>query len=172
MVKHTTFLKWWLQIASTSVGVYFAYKFGVFHEIMEKDESMLSFLIIAGFVLMSLWCGVKTFIISRSLNLNNKIPTESELKVIKQEDYGWFACAKFEQIGYIGTLVGFIIMLAGFSTVDPSQMQSLQALIIALASGMATALYTTLAGLVCSHLLSYQYQNLANAIKSLPYEDQ
>lgn len=171
MVKHAVFLKWWLQIASTCVGAYFAYKFNFFHEVAEKDKSMLSFLIMAGFILMSLWCGVKTFVISNSLNLNNAMPTDFELKIVKQEEYGWFACAKFEQIGYIGTLIGFIIMLAGFSTVDPSQMQSLQTLIVALASGMATALYTTLVGLICSHLLSYQYQNLSHAIRNLSYVD-
>lgn len=170
MVKHTTFLRWWIQVAAMSVGCYFAYQFGVFHEIWEKDVSKLSFLIMAGFIFMSIWCGVKTFVISRSLNLGEIIPSDRELKTIHQEEYGWFACAKFEQIGYIGTLVGFIIMLAGFATVDPNQLQSIQSLIVALATGMATALYTTLVGLVCSHLLSYQYQNLTQAIRKLPYE--
>lgn len=182
MALHTTFLKWWLYVATTCAGAYFAYQFGVFHEIYEKDISKLSFVIMAGFVIMTTWCGIKTFLVSRAMNrfihLENNLGVGAgnmafsrwTERAILQEENGWFACSKFEQIGYIGTLIGFIIMLAGFANIDPSQLKSLQAFIITLGAGMMTALYTTLVGLTCSHLLSYQYHNLGQAIRKLTDE--
>jgi len=175
MVKHTLFLKWWLYFAVTCAGAYIAYQFDVFNEIYDKDVSKLSFVIMFGFVFMSLWCGVKTFIVSQALNAMKPLNTQAGITrrvetAMKQEEHGWFACSKFEQIGYVGTLIGFIIMLAGFANIDPSQLKSLQSLIVSLGAGMATALYTTLVGLVCSHLLSYQYHNLGQAIRELKDE--
>jgi len=60
----------------------------------------------------------------------------------------------------IGTVIGFITMLAGFANVDLSDSQSAQDLIINLGSGMSTALYTTLSGLICSLLLKVQCFNM------------
>lgn len=172
MVKHALFLKWWLYFAATCAGIYIAYQLGIFEEIYKKDSSKLSFVIMAGFAFMSIWCGKITFTVSKALNSKPYFAQEGKRleKAIKQEEHGWFACSKFEQIGYVGTLIGFIIMLAGFANIDPSQLKSLQALIVSLGAGMATALYTTLVGLICSHLLSYQYYNLGQAIRELEDE--
>jgi len=177
MALHTTFLRWWLYVIATCAGVYFAYEFGVFHEIYDKDASKLSFVIMAGFAGMTVWCGIKTFFVSRAINLartpnvpGHLVLSRAAENAIQKEEYGWFACNKFEQIGYIGTLIGFIMLLGGFAQLDPSQLKSLQAFIITLGAGMMTALYTTLVGLTCSHLLSYQYHNLGQGIKELTEE--
>ncbi len=177
MALHTTFLKWWLYVATTCAGIYFASQFGVFQEIYDKDISKLSFVIMAGFAIMTVWCGLKTFVISKAVNRSKRANTPGYIvlnewteRAIQQEENGWFACSKFEQIGYIGTLIGFIIMLAGFAHINPGELKSLQTLIVSLGSGMATALYTTLVGLTCSHLLSYQYHNLGQAIRELTEE--
>ena len=64
----------------------------------------------------------------------------------------------------IGTVIGFIMMLSGFATVDISNAKTIQDLVKALGVGMSTALYTTLVGLVCSICLKIQYFNLNQAI--------
>ena len=67
----------------------------------------------------------------------------------------------------IGTVVGFIMMLGGFFTVDFSDTATLQNLIKDLGSGMSGALYTTLTGLICSALLKVQYFNLNQGISRI-----
>jgi biopolymer transport protein ExbB/TolQ len=64
----------------------------------------------------------------------------------------------------VGTVVGFISMMSGFSTLDVGDMTTVQDMIKSLGAGMSTALYTTLVGLICSSLLKIQYFNLSQAI--------
>ena len=57
----------------------------------------------------------------------------------------------------IGTIIGFIIVMKDFSTIDFSNLSTIQDLIKNLGSGISTALYTTLFGLVASILTKLQY---------------
>ena len=68
MVKHMLFLRWWLMIAVIAVAGYFCYTFGIFHEILDKDMTYISVGIGVAFTIMSLWCGMKTFRLSRAIN--------------------------------------------------------------------------------------------------------
>ena len=79
-------------------------------------------------------------------------------------EVGWFASDFCLSIGMIGTVIGFIMMLSGLAQVDVSDINTVQGLIKNLGSGMSTALYSTLTGLVCSSLLKVQYFNLNQAI--------
>jgi flagellar motor component MotA len=53
-------------------------------------------------------------------------------------------------IGMVGTVLGFILMLSGsnLAALDPSNIEIMKGVIGQLANGMATALLTTLVGLV------------------------
>ena len=77
----------------------------------------------------------------------------------------------FLSIGMIGTVIGFISMLSGFSGLDVDNAETVQDLIKQLGQGMSTALYTTLVGLVCSVLLKIQYFNLNQGIESIENEE-
>lgn len=79
-------------------------------------------------------------------------------------EVGWFASDLCLSIGMMGTVIGFIMMLSGFATVDVADMTTVQDMIKGLGGGMSTALYTTLVGLVSSALLKIQYFNLSQAI--------
>ena len=61
-------------------------------------------------------------------------------------------------IGMMGTVLGFILMLDGsdLGSLDPSDIQSMKDVIGQLANGMATALLTTLVGLIASVSLRSQ----------------
>ena len=129
----------------------------------ENDSTKLSFLLLALFFQMSVWCGYKTWRLSRFLDQGE---TEKYL-VEKIEDLievGWFASDLCLSIGMVGTVIGFIMMMSGFASVDVSDMNTVQDMIKGLGAGMATALYTTLVGLVCSSLLKIHYFNLSQAI--------
>ena len=79
-------------------------------------------------------------------------------------EVGWFTSDLCLSIGMMGTVIGFIMMLGGFANIDINDMATVQGLIKGLGVGMATALYTTLTGLICSALLKIQYFNLSQAI--------
>ena len=72
-------------------------------------------------------------------------------------------------------VVGFIMMLSGFSNVDTNSGDKIQVLLASMGGGMATALYTTLVGLVCCQAMKVQYFNLTQglnkAMEQLPQTD-
>jgi len=167
MVKHMLFLRWWLFIVLVSLGGYIAYSFGVFHEAWEQDQTKLSFVIVAIFSFISLWCGSATWAVSRSFGKKG-IPEEALKKIEYAEDTGWFVSDMLLNLGMIGTVCGFIMMLmGGFGGVDVANPASVQTMLSKLSAGMATALYTTLAGLITCVLLKMQCFNLGQGIEKL-----
>ncbi len=163
IIKHTLFLKWWLFITTVAVGSFYAFFNRFFHHLWEADTTKLSFLLIFIFAFMSVWCGYKTWRLSVFLD---KHQTEKYLveKIEHLMEVGWFASDLCLSIGMMGTVIGFIMMLSGFATVDVADMTTVQDMIKGLGGGMSTALYTTLVGLVSSALLKIQYFNLSQAI--------
>lgn len=72
-------------------------------------------------------------------------------------EYSWFIADSFLTIGMIGTVIGFVYMLSTtFTSLDPTDVNSMKAAISTMAAGMGTALLTTLAGLISSLTLKVQ----------------
>ena len=170
MVRHVLFLRWLLIVSLIGTGSWFAWSFGVFTEIYVKDITRLSFVIFAGFVFMSAWCGLKTFSMSSLHDRELAAPEsleEEDLQVLDRitnlEEVGWFAAGFFTSLGMIGTVIGMIWALKGFIGVNITDVASIQKLISNMVYGVSTALYTTLVGLICSSLLKLQYFNLGHA---------
>jgi len=157
MIKHLLFLKWWLVMSIVAVSGYFLTKFGICQEIWETDSTFICVGIVGVFAIMSVWCGMKTYVFSHAVQKNN----ENLLEQIKnQEQIGWFVADCFTMAGFIGTIWGMIVALNGFDGINPSDILSIQKLISSLVKGVSIALYTTLTGLVCGMLLKVQYYNL------------
>lgn len=106
------------------------------------------------------------------------VPTDNidyyEMRLKAPHDMGWFVADLMIKMGLLGTIVGFIFMLASVSNISDFDITSMQKILAHMSSGMATALYTTLAGLVCSIFSAIQYQildsnsdALINAMKNL-----
>ena len=163
VIKHTLFLKWWLFITIIVVGFIFAASQGFVETIWKADSTKLSFLLLIIFLKMSAWCGYKTWTLSRFID-EKKQEKHIVEKIEHLIEVGWFTSDLCLTIGMIGTVVGFIMMLSGFTTVDTSDIKTVQDLIKTLGVGMSTALYTTLMGLICSAGLKVQYFNLSQAI--------
>ena len=81
--------------------------------------------------------------------------------------FGSFASDTLMKLGLLGTIVGFIIMLAPIAGLDVSDKSVLKSSMGLMSDGMAVAMYTTLAGLVGSILLKLQYYMLDSATSGL-----
>ena len=163
IIKHTLFLKWWLFISAVMAGATYLYFTDMFALLWNKDATKLSYVLLLLFVFMSVWCGYKTWRLSVFLDSNK---TEKYIieKIEHLMEVGWFTSDLCLSIGMMGTVIGFIMMLSGFSNVNVEDLSTVQGMIKGLGAGMSTALYTTLTGLVCSALLKIQYCNLSQAI--------
>jgi len=64
--------------------------------------------------------------------------------------FGNFASDSLMKLGLLGTIIGFIIMLAPIAGLDVSDKSVLKSSMGVMSDGMAVAMYTTLAGLVGS----------------------
>tara|TARA_Y100000310_G_scaffold344381_2_gene456868 strand:- start:1137 stop:1643 length:507 start_codon:yes stop_codon:yes gene_type:complete len=163
MIKHTLFLKWWLFFIGIIVGLTFVTLNNGWVILWEKDSTKLSFLLLTIFSGMSTWCGYKTWMLSKFID-EDKEDSHAVEKIEGLMEVGWFTSDLCLTIGMMGTVIGFMMMLSGFATVDVSNTSSVQELIKSLGGGMSTALYSTLVGLICSALLKIQYFNLNQAI--------
>jgi biopolymer transport protein ExbB/TolQ len=95
---------------------------------------------------------------------------EQEAKMARWLNHGWFAADSVLKIGLLGTIIGFILMLAPISTLVSFDPASLQKALGGMSGGMAVALYTTLTGLSVNIVLRFQFQFLADTMQSLMLE--
>ncbi|MCZ6717951.1 MAG: MotA/TolQ/ExbB proton channel family protein, partial [Gammaproteobacteria bacterium] len=72
-------------------------------------------------------------------------------------EIGWFIADITLKLGLLGTIIGFILMLGSVAGTSDFDVSTMQKILTDMSSGMGTALYTTLAGLVASMLLAAQY---------------
>ena len=73
---------------------------------------------------------------------------------------GWFLADLMVRLGLLGTVIGFIFMLASVGNLSGVDIQTLQQLLANMTTGMRIALYTTLTGLGAGILLGFQYRLL------------
>ncbi len=73
------------------------------------------------------------------------------------QEVGWYVSESMIRLGLLGTIIGFILMLGAVIDVGPPGVEAVRKILLDMSSGMATALYTTLAGLLASMMLSMQY---------------
>jgi hypothetical protein len=74
--------------------------------------------------------------------------------------FGTFASDTLMKLGLLGTIIGFIVMLAPIAGLDATDRTIMKSSMGLMSDGMAIAMYTTLAGLVGSILLKIQYYML------------
>ena len=138
-------LRWWLIFCLTILAGGIAIYFDIHKELYKADQTKISFLILTIFILTSIWIGVVTKLLDRTVEL------------------GWFIAEACLALGMIGTVTGFLLMLNGaFTQIDLSNPTTIQNSLVNMALGMSTALYTTLTGLICSLALKIQLVNVEN----------
>ena len=135
-----TQLKWYAIFCSSILLVFLSYYFGILHELYQTDFTKLSWVIIAIFFIMSTTLGYK-------LHKKNLAIT----------DFEWFVAESMLSIGMVGTVIGFIYMLTTiFTGLDVQQIATVQQALSDMATGMGTALWTTLIGLIFSIIYKTQ----------------
>ncbi len=146
-------LKWWLIFCVLILGSVICFHFNIHEVLYEADVTRLSFLILSIFLCTSIWIGRKTYKVGIGQDYDQK------------SDVGWFISESCLALGMVGTVTGFLIMLGtAFANVDVTNAVTLQQALSDMATGMSTALWTTLVGLVCSLIIKVQLVNLEVAL--------
>ena len=146
-------LKWWLIFCITLLGLCTCVYFNIHKDLYAADVTRLSFLIISIFICTSVWIGSKTYKVGIRQDYDQK------------SDVGWFVSESCLALGMVGTVTGFLIMLGtAFENVDVTNAATLQQALSDMATGMSTALWTTLVGLVSSLIIKVQLVNLEVAL--------
>ena len=158
-------VKWWFIFWSCVVGSLFIQYNGLFEALWYADHVKLSFVIIAIFVLMTVYVGVLTRHLAK-LKSNALRTIEANLPMC------WFSTEAMNALGMIGTVAGFLIMLTSAfgGTIDPGNAESMKRLISAAAVGLSTSACATLVGLLCSTLGKLQLVVLEKAIEDVKNE--
>ena len=135
------FLQWWLFFVLQIIILGASYVYELHLYILNNDQTYISFILIGIWLLTSMRIGYK---------LKKEITTSNEKF--------WFIAETCMAIGMMGTVLGFILMLGGsnLASIDPTDVEGMKNVIGQLASGMATALLTTLTGLIVSVSLRTQ----------------
>lgn len=131
-------MKYWTWYTIAKVGVLAvglaAYFLDLFTILLEKDATFISFIVM----------GI-TLLVTISLHWQ------------KTYDWHWFASDAVLSLGMVGTLFGFLMVLGqAFTEIDTSSTVSMTEAIALLASGMSTALVTSLVGLISSLFIKLQ----------------
>ena len=136
-----TFLQWWLFFVLQIIILGASYVYDLHLYILNNDQTYISFILVGIWLLTSMRIGYK---------LKKEITTSNEKF--------WFIAETCMAIGMMGTVLGFILMLGGsnLASIDPTDVEGMKNVIGQLASGMATALLTTLTGLIVSVSLRTQ----------------
>ena len=146
-------LKWWLIFCLIVLGLGTCFYFDIHKSLYESDITRLSFLILIIFGCTSIWIGTKTYKVGIQQDYNQK------------SEVGWFISESCLALGMVGTVTGFLIMLGtAFANVDVANAATLQQALSDMATGMSTALWTTLVGLVSSLIIKVQLVNLEVAL--------
>lgn len=167
------FLRWLLIVSAADAGFLIMLMTGLCGEIWVKDASYLSATTFVLFTVMSLVVGHATWHASRTPAIN-KFQHKNVISDIKdrlrhlsvREEIGWFGSELCLVLGMLGTIIGFVLMLRGFEVLNIKDAASIQSLLGELGKSMATALYTTLVGLICGGILKMQCLNLGLELRS------
>jgi len=93
-------------------------------------------------------------------SVHTKLPDLYAGKLKGPHEIGWFLADVMLKLGLLGTIIGFILMLGSVADTSSLDANTMQKVLRQMSSGMGTALYTTLAGLLSSVLMAVQYQML------------
>ena len=150
----TTFTKWFLLVAITGTGLFFAEAKGAISLIVQNDKSFLALLIMLLFAIMTVRVGQLSFL--------SDVAKEDERKELnKKAELGWFTAEHFFSFGLLGTIIGLVLATGG--SLDGAKPVS--EIVAGLKTGLNTAFYTTICGIVFSILLQLQLLVLKNGLK-------
>ena len=146
----TTFTKWFLVNAVMLTGVFFAETKGASSLMVKGDVSYLTIIIMFLYVVVS-------GLVGRLCYLADKLPQniggdDDRAKLLKRSDVGWFAAEHFFSLGLLGTVFGLCVATA----TSLNEGTEVSDIVTGLKTGLNTAFYTTICGIVFSLPLQVQ----------------
>jgi hypothetical protein len=159
------FWAWALQAVLALFTAWWLHQRGVWAELVHGDPSGISVGIVVLSVVVTLWCGRRAWVLQAQCSGSGEWAAAyaadrgaaradapallSERTHGPHETAWWFAAAAIK-LGLLGTVVGFIVMATQLGQSKVFELAEVQLLLKQMTSGMAIALYTTLAGLVAN----------------------
>ena len=140
MSKQTLFVRWWVMALAMATVIASILAMGGFGFLLDNDVTYLSFVIMGVFFAFTGYYGYRLY---RGQGLGQGVM-----------EYGENLCTS---IGLLGTVIGLIMMVKGaFSGIDVNDQESIKSALVAMSSGIGSALVTTLVGLISAVLIGIQ----------------
>ena len=153
MYEKKYFIRWLIMASVTVAGLFILWQVGLLNQIWMNDASFISSVIFILFFCTSSYLGLSTWRITKGESSST------------YEELGWFSSELCMGLGMLGTVIGLIMMLSGFDSLDANNFDSVQQLLTDIGGSMGTALYTTVTGLACGINIKIQTFNLSLASK-------
>lgn len=149
----TVFKRWFALANLIAIGFGVLWYTGIVEEIICTDISGLSTIIFSAFVLGVALTGLISYRVGKTGQMS--LQDENMLYV------SWFVAEVLMVLGLAGTVIGFIVLFdANFNGVSFDNPETVKEIIVAIASGMGVALYTTITGIVTSLLTKMLLVNI------------
>jgi len=145
----TTFIKWFLVNAVFLTGVFFAETKGAISLMVKSDVSHLTIVIMVLYVAVSATVGRLCFLSDKMKKGKEK---EARRHLSKRAEVGWFAAEHFFTLGLLGTVFGLCVATA----TSLNEGSEITDIVSGLKTGLNTAFYTTICGIIFSLPLQVQ----------------
>ena len=175
------------------IFLFVTYSQGYITKAIDADITNVILLIFVLFILGFLISSVRAYWISKQLNYaeaksqnknsiayqyqsnikgldassRNNLASSVRIKLAGKINFIKFIANTLVILGLIGTVIGFIIALSGVEAGVSSNPEEISKMITTLIQGMSVALYTTLAGSICSVWLNICYHILSSGANKL-----
>lgn len=144
--------QWLLWTVSTGLGLYVAVRLGALSALFAADRTGICMGLALLYVFASAYAGWRSYWLSRQSPADWAHACEARCNERMRGPHEglWFASAVALRLGLLGTVIGFIAMLASLQSLPESIAAMAPQLIEDMGQGMAIALSTTLVGLLAS----------------------
>ena len=153
----TTFIKWFLLNAIFLTAIFFAETKGAISLMVKSDISYLTIVIMTLYAMVSIMVGRLCYLADRletaDCGCGDDQPIEANRqRLFARSDVGWFAAEHFFSLGLLGTVFGLCVA----TSTSLTEGSEISGIVAGLKTGLNTAFYTTICGIVFSLPLQVQ----------------
>tara|TARA_Y100000593_G_scaffold64378_1_gene118857 strand:+ start:12815 stop:13288 length:474 start_codon:yes stop_codon:yes gene_type:complete len=146
----STFTKWFLLNAVMLTAVFFAETKGAITLMVKSDVSYLTIVIMTLYVSVSAMVGKLCYLADQLTSSVASVDDKADL--LRRSDVGWFAAEHFFSLGLLGTVFGLCVA----TSTSLNEGTEVSDIVAGLKTGLNTAFYTTICGIVFSLPLQAQ----------------
>ena len=147
----TTFIKWFLLNAVMITAIFFAETKGAISLMISSDVSYLTIVIMTLYVAVSGAVG-KLCYLADGVDGNTVKDIEERGRLLRRSEVGWFAAEHFFSLGLLGTVFGLCVA----TSTSLNEGSEVSDIVSGLKTGLNTAFYTTICGIMFSLPLQAQ----------------